>query len=584
MCGIAGVVGSADAVITEAMVAALNHRGPDQKGTAAIGSISLGTARLAIVDPAGGSQPVFNEDRSLCLVFNGEIYNHVELREQLSAKGHRFRTASDTEVIIHLYEAYGEHCVDHLRGMFSFAIASEDKLFLARDRVGIKPLYVCQVQGANVLLFSSEIKALLALPMVPVKLDEVAVMDWAILGQPAGSRTFFEGIRLLGPGEKLTVEVLNPLAALRPEKYFKLDYQRDESMTMEMAEELTLSTLTEAVELHSRTDDGKLGIVLSGGLDSTLLALLAVPGREGQVKTYTVADHPQHPDVGQARYVADFLQTDHRTLIVSSEEFLGAIPSFVATEETPSDMSDLPHFIMNREIAKDTKVCLNGEGADELFGGYMEYVDRSHKVAGFKQRMASAKSHGASLSVEAAAYVAPILDDGPYPNYLASLFEYSCADQLDRSHLHRVDKLGMAFGLENRVPFLDNKVLDLVTAMPIDHLVNRELGIRKHVLRRILIKKYGVQMLDIALREKLTFPSASGRFMVELNDLCRKYVPADFVSRHRLGAVVNNLVKLVCFDLFVEIFVEHRGNASAVGSFSEFLKRKYKQSVEAHAA
>lgn len=579
MCGIAGAVGNVDVGIVDAMVAALNHRGPDQKGTATIGSVSLGTARLAVVDPAGGSQPIFNENRSLCLVFNGEIYNHVELRAELSKKGHRFRTASDTEVILHLYEVYGEHCVDHLRGMFSFAIASKDKVFLARDRLGIKPLYVSQVRSANALLFGSEIKALLALPMVPVKLDEVAVMDWAILGQPAGSRTFFEGIRLLGPGETLTIEVSSPLATLCPEKYFKLEYRRDDAMTMAMAEELTLSTLAEAVDLHSRSDDGRLGVVLSGGLDSTLLALLAADGRDGQIKTYTVADHPRHPDVGQAQHVADLIGTDHRTLIVDSEAFLAAIPGFVATEETPSDMSDLPHYIMNREIAKDTKVCLNGEGADELFGGYMEYFDRSHKVAGFMQRIETAKGYGASLSAEAAAYVAPILESGSYESYLTRLFEYSCGDQLDRSHLHRVDKLGMAFGLENRVPFLDNKMLELATSIPIDHLVSRELGIRKHVLRRVLVKQFGVQMLDVALREKLTFPSASGRFMVELEDLCRRYVPADFVSRHRLGAVVNNLVKLVCFDLFVEIFIEHRGNASAVGSFSDFLRTKYGQSA-----
>jgi asparagine synthetase B (glutamine-hydrolysing) len=182
---------------------------------------------------------------------------------------------------------------------------------------------------------------------------------------------------------------------------------------------------------------------------------------------------------------------------------------------------------------------------------------------------------GLNVSPEAISYVNPLRSASSYEQYLDRLFAYSCADQLDRAHLHRVDELGMAFGLEVRVPFLDNKVLDVATSIPTRHLVNRNLGIRKHVLRRVLIKHQGASMLDIVLREKLTFPSASAKFMGELKALCLRHVPADFVGDHRLGSIVHDVIRLVSFDLFVEIFIEHRGDAAKVGNFSEFLTRRY---------
>ena len=583
MCGIAGTIGIADTSIANTMLAALHHRGPDQQGVASLGPVAMGTTRLAIVDPIGGSQPIYNEDRSLCLVFNGEIYNHDELRSKLQAQGHTFLTASDTEVIVHLFEQYGESCVEHLRGMFCFAITDGRRVFLARDRVGIKPLYYTQLRNHNAMLFSSEIKSLLAAPIVPAKLDDIAVIDWAIIGHSVANRTMFEGIRLLGPGETVWVDVADPVKALRPRKYFTLEYRRDERITMATAEEMTLAALTEAIDLHARTTDGNLGIVLSGGLDSALMALIADSTKQAQLRTYTVADHWGHPDVGQAKFIADHIDSNHRTLVIDYNHYLHEIPSFIAVEETPSDLTDIPHYVMNREIGKETKVCLSGEGADEVFGGYQEFVDRWYKVGGLKDRIKMAGGMGLALSSEAEAYVDPIISASSYEKYLDKLFRYSCEDQLDRAHLHRVDKFGMAFSLEIRVPFLDNKVLDLGTSMPIRHLVNAELGIRKHVLRRVLLKKFGARMADIALREKLTFPSAGDRFVADLGELCKQYLPADYVKNHRLSAFTHNIVKMVSFDLFVEIFIKNRGDATKVGGFIEFLESAYgkNRSIEA---
>lgn len=544
----------------------------------------MGAARLSIVDPLGGNQPIYNEDRSLCLVFNGEIYNHDELRIKLKVLGHKFATTSDTEVIIHLFEEYGEHCVDHLRGMYCFAITDGRKVFLARDRVGIKPLYYIQLRSHKVMLFSSEIKSLLTVPIVPAKLDDVAVTDWAIIGHSVANRTMFEGIRLLGAGETVWVDAVDPVKELRPHKYFRLEYRRDDSITMEMAEEMALAALTDAIDLHARTTDGNLGIVLSGGLDSTLMALIADSTKQARLRTYTVSDHWGHPDVGQAKFIADTIGSNHRTLVINYNNYLEEIPRFIAVEEVPSDLTDIPHYVMNREIGKETKVCLNGEGADEVFGGYQEFVDRWYKVAGFKERITKADDVGLTLSSEAAAYVDPIISAPSYEKYLDKLFKYSCEDQLDRAHLHRVDKFGMAFSLEIRVPFLDNKVLDIGTSIPIRHLVNSELGIRKHVLRRVLVKKFGGHMVDIALREKLTFPSAGDRFVADLAELCKQYLPVDFAQKHRLGMFTSNVVKLVSFDLFVEIFVKNRGDASKVGSFTQFLESAYSNSRQIQSA
>ncbi len=584
MCGIAGAVGTQDPTLIGTMVSALEHRGPDHAATVALGPVALGVSRLAIVDPRGGNQPIFNEDRSLCIVFNGEIYNHHELRIQLAAQGHRFFTHADTEVILHLYEQHGPRCVEFLRGMFCFAITDGRTLFLARDRVGIKPLYFTQVRGANAFLFASEIKSLLAVPFVPARIDETAATDWAVIGHPVGTRTLIEGIHLLGPGETLTLDAARPLAEPRPARYFRMPAERVESMSMDEAEDATLAALTDAVHGHSRTSDGRLGLVLSGGLDSTLLALLLGEDTTVRPRTYTVADHRQHPDVEQAESVADFIGSDHRTLIIGSQDFLHAIPQFVATEEMPGDMSAMPRFILNREIARDSKVCISGEGADELFGGYAEFVDRWHKAAGLKERIERAARCGRTLSAAARAYVEPVIRPSFFQEYLENLFKYSREDQLDRDHLHRVDKLGMAFGLENRVPFLDDRVVEVATSIPIRHLVSLKLGIRKHVLRRILIRRYGVQMLDIALREKLTFPSAGGQFMNRLGALCNQHVPDNFARNHRLGRVNGQVVRLVCFDLFEEIFVRHRGNAAAVGSFADFMSDRYGIREDAFAA
>lgn len=576
MCGIAGTVGTVDLSATGAMLAALRHRGPDQEGMVAMGPICLGIARLAIVDPDGGDQPIFNDDRSLCIVFNGEIYNHAALRKQLEAKGHRFFTHSDTEVILRLYEAHGPRCVEMLEGMFCFAITDGRKLFLARDQVGIKPLYYTQVRSANLFLFASEIKALLAVPSVPALLDEVTAADWAVIGHPVGTRTFLSDIHLLGPGETCMLDRDQPMARLQPVRYFGFDRPRDESMSMEAAEAAVLEALSEAVYSHAKTSDGRLGLVLSGGLDSTLLALLLSERKDVRARTYTVANDARHPDVEQARYVADFIGSEHHALILDDDDFLGAIPRFVATEEVPSDMSDMPHYLMSREISRHSKVCINGEGADELFGGYLEFVDQRYKADRFRTRLDRAAAQGLAVSQEAMAYIEPIVSASSYPDYLDRMFVYNRGYQLDRAHLHRVDKLGMAFGLENRVPFLDNRMLDVGTSIPVRHLVNETLGIRKHVLRRILIRRYGVQMLDIALREKLTFPSATGSFADRLGQLCKRHVGQDFIRQHKLGTLDQDVIRLVCFDLFEDIFVKYRGDWTLVGSFPEYLDEKYR--------
>jgi asparagine synthase (glutamine-hydrolysing) len=573
MCGIAGVVGRSSENITSAMISELNHRGPDQAGVTTMGNVSLGIARLSIVDTAGGMQPIFNENRSMCIVLNGEIYNHNELRQMLIQKGHKFNSSSDTEVILHLYEEYGVECLKYLNGMFAFAITDGDKVFIARDKVGIKPIYYLHKKKEGFFAFASEIKVLVERLGVSPEIDPIAVNDWAVLGHPVDTSTFIKDVKLLQPASYFYFRVSELENTPQSITYFNYGADRDESITIENAEELVYEALVSSILNHSVTEDDRLGLVLSGGLDSTLMAKILSRYRSGQLMTFTVADSKDHPDVEQAEIVAKSIKSLHETYIFSDKDFLAAMPHFVATEEMASDMTDLPHFMMNEFVAKKTKVCLNGEGADEFFGGYREFVDQEQKINLISSRLRRLVEAGGSISSEAQNLITPLFASN-YEKYLPSIFEYNRQASLDRAHLHRVDKYGMAYGLENRVPFLSNEMISLATKLPLQYLVNKKLGIRKHLLRKVLVNKFGPSMLDIALREKYTFPSSGNGFSARLDSWLKEKIPKEAIVEHPIFRITGDYLKMLSFDLFSEIFI--KGVSYKEINVIDFLLEKYK--------
>ena len=390
MCGIAGIVAS-DALAPEdrgraiAMRDVIAHRGPDDAGLFVDGQAALGHRRLSIVDLAAGHQPLANEEQSIWVVFNGEIYNHAELRPALEGAGHRYRTRSDTETIVHGYEEWGDACVERLRGMFAFAIwdAPRRRLLLARDRLGVKPLYWTRV--GDRLLFSSEIKALLASGLFTPRANEGALPELLGTRYLSGTETLFEGVHRLMPGHTLVFEKGN----IRIRQYWEIPVGKPSDDITGLRERDVVdrfrSLLEEAVRIRLMADV-PLGMFLSGGLDSSAIAALMAGMIDRPLQTFSVAFRLGADDDGghgkdrafseleYARQVATAIKADAHEVVIDDEDFFGALPKLIWHEDEPiAHPSSVPLYFVSELASRHVKVVLTGEGSDELLAGYGKY-------------------------------------------------------------------------------------------------------------------------------------------------------------------------------------------------------------------
>jgi asparagine synthase (glutamine-hydrolysing) len=362
------------------MLAGMVHRGPDDEGILAKPGAVLGMRRLSIIDLAGGHQPQYNEDGTVGIVFNGEIYNFSQLRSSLEARGHRFRTNSDTEVIVHAYEEWGERCLSHLRGMFAFALwdgrdasgRGESRVLLARDRLGIKPLYYAASGAA--LLFASEVRALLAAGSVPRRLARESIEAFLLFGSVAEPMTLIHGVSSLPPGHALMVSCRQPRES-KPAAYWDLAQaaqalrKGDLPRTLPEAAQAARPLLEDAVRSHLMADV-PLGFFLSSGLDSTALVALASRERSG-LHTFTVVFPEQEfSEAAIARRTAERFATEHRELMVSAEQMLAQLPQAVGALDQPSMDGINTYFVSWAARQAGLKVALSGLGGDEVFGGY----------------------------------------------------------------------------------------------------------------------------------------------------------------------------------------------------------------------
>src|SRR5881628_1244429 len=377
MCGIAGIVKrdpreTVDEARLKRMRDVLRHRGPDGEGLLLDGPVGLGHRRLAIIDVAGGHQPMANEDETIWIVYNGEIYNHAALRPGLEARGHRYRTRSDTETIVHLYEEEQERCVERLRGMFAFALweRARKRLLLALDRLGIKPLYYAVTQRE--LLFASEIKAILAAESVRPALNETILPEFLATRFVAGEETFFRGVRKLLPGRTLTWSVNE---GFHTRRYWRLTVGEDDSGAGLEARARELRTRLEEAVCSHLMSDVPLGLFLSGGLDSSGLAALMAPMVEEPIRTFAVGFVDREAnELAHARLAARAVGAEHREVVVSRGEFFQALPGLIWHEDEPiAFTSSVPLYFVSRLAGEHVKVVLTGEGADELFFGYNRY-------------------------------------------------------------------------------------------------------------------------------------------------------------------------------------------------------------------
>ena len=594
MCGINGIALSnssparIDVAVLECMRDVIRHRGPDDAGLFVDGNVGLGHRRLSIVDVASGHQPMTNEDGTLHITYNGEIYNHADYREELEARGHVYRTHCDTETIIHLYEEHGVACVERLRGMFAFAIWDKRKreLFIARDRLGVKPLYYTHTADGS-LYFASEIKSILAARAVAPELNYGALPDYLANHATSGEESLFRNIKRLLPGHTL----LWRDGQIKIEKYWDVRFSKEETDEHRsdddyIAEWLELFRTSVRLRLMA---DVPLGMFLSGGIDSSAIAAMMSGMVQEPIKTFAVAFREREAnELEYARLVAQKFKTDHHEIIVSPDEFFEALPQLIWHEDEPiAHPSSIALNFVSRLAARHVKVVLTGEGSDELLAGYGRYRKtvynlalgvRYHKLTGASLRRAiergvealpvkskvrqklqrtflcvapdiesiyfdnfavfSRAMQGKLLTPEAKER-AGILD--PYQAvsfYLNQTDARTLLDQLlyvdMKTYLHELlmkqDQMSMAASIESRVPFLDHKLVEYTARLP-ERMKLRGLT-TKYILRRAM---KGLLPDEIISRSKMGFPVPVGSwFRGQFRHLIDEYVLNERAMSRRL--------------------------------------------------
>lgn len=561
MCGICGYIGIDEDGLLESMTDALLHRGPDNAGYYREGGVGLGHRRLSIIDIAGGDQPIFNEDDSLLIIFNGEIFNYQLLRQRLIDKGHRFRTNSDTEVILHLYEDKGPECLHDLNGQFAIAIYDRKKksLFLARDRLGINPLYYVNIDGQ--FLFASEFKSILRYRGFQTSLNPQSIHDYLALRYVPGPGSMFNEINKLPAGHYAIVENGSP----KIHRYWKPEIC---SGPFNVSEEDCLEGLAEQFERSVKRrliSEVPVGAYLSGGLDSSVIVAAFSKLATEPVRTFSVGFDFEHDELAQAAATAKHLGC-HHTEIACRAEDISLLPEITYHLDEPiGDGIVIPLYLLAREAKKQVSVVLTGDGADEVLGGYLFHkaLLSGHKLARFTPRFVREKILGPAVSLapnmlmnsvfdypaelgqrgklKIADYLS-LLEPDQLPDayrHLTSLFDARDTDTLytddfksrlsvphqdtERADLHKAapflnriidlqfehwlpdsilmkqDKMAMAHSIEGRVPFLDHELVEYALKLP------PRLKIRGRT-SKYLLRRYGERMLPTAVTARRKQP------------------------------------------------------------------------------
>ncbi|MGH9348987.1 MAG: asparagine synthase (glutamine-hydrolyzing) [Vicinamibacterales bacterium] len=633
MCGIAGFADlgapapralNADRSRVTAMCDVMRHRGPDDDGVHVAAGVALGMRRLSIIDLATGHQPIHNEDRTISVVFNGEIYNYRELRDALEARGHRFSTATDTETIVHGYEEWGERVFSMLRGMFGVAIwdARSRTLLVARDRAGIKPIYYAEAAGR--LFFGSEAKCVLANPEVDRRLDMAALDHYLAYQYTPRTHSIFRGIRKLRPGHFLKVAG----GSARTTQYWELPADRtDRVFRGDEREALAAieAVLADAVRSHMIADV-PLGAFLSGGIDSSLVVALMTQASDRPVKTFSIGfEEAGFDELPHARRVAQHLGTEHHELVVRPDA-LGILDRLVWHFDEPfADPSAIPTWYVSEMARRHVTVVLSGDGGDELFGGYTRYlphprVESFDRLAPRVGRAVAAAAwralpHGArgknflrhvarnaqgryvdSVTFyhadERRALLSPAARaelghwdaergfSQPFGRFArlplpAQLMAFDFETYLPEDCLVKVDRMSMAHSIEARVPLLDHLVVELAASLPAS--MKMPGGRLKHLLKELAFSRVPREILD---RPKQGFGVPVGRwFRGEMREAFgdilgspltrqRGYFDATFVDRvvadHLAGRRDHSwrLWMLLVFELWHRQYVDRAAVAA----------------------
>ena len=537
-CGFTGDVNDRENIIID-MMNRIVHRGPDSAGTHSDNKVTLGFRRLSIIDLDNGSQPMYNKDSSIVIVFNGEIYNYQELREKLIGDGYEFKTHSDTETLLHLYEQKGEDMLNDLRGMFAFVVydKKKDELFAARDFFGIKPFYYGKFGGS--LIFGSEIKSFLDFPLFKKEVNPVALENYLTFQYSVLDETFFKGVYKLKPGHCMKYSLKNK--ELKVRRYFQPKFEPEEAGLQDSIKKVE-DVMKDSILAH-KVSDVEVGSFLSSGVDSSFVAATFNGDR-----TFTVGfDYEKYNEIGYAEALSEKVGIDNYSKIISTEEYWDSLSKVQYHMDEPlADPSAVALYFVSRLASKRVKVALSGEGADEFFGGYniykepmdlgimtaipmplrklmagicralpfkvkgMNYIIRSSMTLEERfignAKMFSEKEREAILKKPTGKFDHMEITK-PYYDFTKGLDPVTRMQFIDLNLwmvgdiLLKADKMSMANSLEVRVPFLDKKVFDVARKIPADYRVNRRAT--KYVFR-MAAKDYLPE--EVASKKKLGFP------------------------------------------------------------------------------
>ena len=573
MCGIAGIVTKREnkKEIIEGMSKRIEHRGPDGEGYFFDGDVALAHRRLSIIDLSTGNQPMFNEDDTIVTVYNGEIYNYVELRDELVASGHKFKTKSDTEVLLHGFEKWHTDLPKHLRGMFAFAIYDKNtkELFLARDNFGIKPLYYTMMN--DTFMFASEVKAFLDTPDFKKELNEDILGAYLEFSFVPTNETFFKGVYRLDAGSSL----LYKDGEITIDKYFKLDF-KDKDETFDEAVESISEVMKDSVNRHLLSDV-EVGSFLSSGIDSSYIVSLAKPDR-----TYTVGyDIDKYDEISYAKDLTEKLGIKNTSKVIKMDEYMEEFPKIMYyLDEPTSDPAAISLYFVAKLARRDVKVVLSGEGADEFFGGYNYYreevdmkfynkipyfirhligkiaslfpegrgfnflVRRGEKLENsyigvnrnFSEKMAR-KVLSKEYNLRGIDVTKEIYKQFAGYSNIHKMQAIDINYWLMKDILLKADRMTMASSLEGRVPFIDKEVFKVASGLPIDYKVTKEntkVALREAAKEVIPTDAYKKKKLGfpVPIREWMKTPEVSGKIREMFNkDFTSKFFKVDVINK-----------------------------------------------------
>lgn len=573
MCGICGIYNERNEGLVTDMLDSIRHRGPDSFNTLLFANHSLGECGLNIVSTHPAVYPQVDKQANVALLFNGEIYNYKDIQRDILREGHASAPMADSDVILPLYARYGEDFARSLKGMFAIAIVEEDRIVLVRDKFGIKPLYYCR--RGDRLIFGSEIKALLRHPEVPADLDSDALDEILVFGYIfSPERTLFRHVRQVPPGAVLTFDGHR----FTTHSYYSIPqpfYANGSGLEYRDAVELVRGALLKTFGVLHNHDTHPKGIYLSGGLDSTLMAVLTREVSGAPIKTYTLYDSLDAPDLISAREVARAIGSEHTEVFVEPADYLKELPHFAYHYENLvaggvfDIQGGMAFQILSRHISARHKVTFTGEGADELFGGY--YWIYTHPL-GFSDRV-----RGRATLLRPGSEARSIVE-GIFPQpedeklYRKNLFDILMKSGLSNYHLWSVDRSCSSFGFEARPPFLYDDLADLALTFPIEFKVPDGTTTKRILKDAALpfLEKHG--LTSVINRKKYGMPAALDHIRAKVQERIDSIVPPRALSTHPFRQYLRTPTDVLMFDLFYHVLIDQRGRYDSSFSIPDFYE------------